>query len=301
MMNAIDFKNVNKIYNHAKALDDFNLEVAEGEVLAIAGPNGAGKTTMIRIITGLTLPTSGYISIFGKSSALELNNMRKEIGTLIEYPTFYKSMTGLENLMVNSKLKNVGGKERCCELLDFVKLPNDNKKVKNYSLGMKQRLGLAKALISDPKILILDEPTNGLDPLGIIEFRQLILDLKGKNKTIIICSHLLSELEHVADRFAFIKNGHIIKNVHTDEMRNMNSEIALEINDSRHAADILKSAYPYVNIEINSGSSLKIKFAEECIDINDIINCLKSKDSSINIYNISKSAMSLEELFRSIV
>lgn len=300
-MNAIEFKNVNKTYNNTKALDDFNLEAIEGEVLAIAGPNGAGKTTMIRIITGLANPTSGNISIFGKNSASELNSMRKEIGTLIEYPTFYKSMSGFENLMINSKLKNAGGKERCCELLNFVNLPNDNKKVKNYSLGMKQRLGLAKALMSDPKILILDEPTNGLDPLGIIEFRRLTLDLKEKNKTIIICSHLLSELEKVADKFAFIKNGHIIKNIRTDEIKNLNSEIILEVNDSKRAADILESAYLGVDIDITSYSELKITLSKNNIEINDIINCLKLKDPSINIYNINKSAISLENLFRSIV
>lgn len=300
-MNAIEFKHVDKVYDKVKVLDDFNLEVPEGEVLAIAGPNGAGKTTMIRLITGLSIHSSGEISILGKSSAAELNSMRKEIGTLIEYPTFYKSMSGFENLMINSTLKGAGSKTRCCELLDLVKLTNDKKKIKNYSLGMKQRLGLAKALMSDPQILILDEPTNGLDPTGIVEFRKLILDLKASNKTIIICSHLLSELEQVADRFAFIKKGHIIKSISAEELRNLDSEIMLEVNDSALAADVLGIRFSNINISIISGTTLRIMLADKKVEINDIIYCLKSGNKSITIHNISKSAMSLEDYFHDIV
>ena len=298
-MFVVEMKEIQKKYGSTNVLDNLNYSVQKGTLSALLGPNGAGKTTIIRLLSGLSYPSNGIIKLFGKESEEALRVARGKIGTLIEYPTFYKSLSAYDNLMINSLLKGVNSKQRCLQLLDYVKLENTSKKVKNYSLGMKQRLGLAKALMSDPELLILDEPTNGLDPNGIVEFRNMILDLKSKGKTIIVCSHILSEMEHVADDYSFLKNGNIVKTITSKELKNMNSNIEVEVNDLKKSIEILTKRFNIEDIVTTSNNSLTIKNND--LEVSDVIGILTASEYKIEIKNITKSSMSLENYFQQIV
>ena len=298
-MFVVEMKEIQKKYGSTNVLDNLNYSVQKGTISALLGPNGAGKTTIIRLLSGLSYPSNGIIKLFGKESEEALRVARGKIGTLIEYPTFYKSLSAYDNLMINSLLKGVNSKQRCLQLLDYVKLENTSKKVKNYSLGMKQRLGLAKALMSDPELLILDEPTNGLDPNGIVEFRNMILDLKSKGKTIIVCSHILSEMEHVADDYSFLKNGNIVKTITSKELKNMNSNIEVEVNDLKKSIEILTKRFNIEDIVTTSNNSLTIKNND--LEVSDVIGILTASEYKIEIKNITKSSMSLENYFQQIV
>lgn len=300
-MFAVEMTNIQKKYGNATVLNNLNYSVTEGSISALLGANGAGKTTIIRILSGLSSPSNGAIKLFGKDNEEDLNAARGRIGTLIEYPTFYKSLSAYDNLMINSILKGVDGKKRCQQLLDYVKLENTSKKVKHYSLGMKQRLGLAKALMSDPDLLILDEPTNGLDPNGIVEFRNMILDLKAKGKTIIICSHILSEMENIADSYSFLKNGTIVNTIESSELKNMDNTIDLEVNDLKAAIEILNKHFNPDDIVPVSGNSLTINVNGKNTEIGDIINIIVSYGTGIEIKNISKNSMTLEKYFQQMV
>ena len=194
---------LNKVYKETHALNNFTINIKKGSIYALMGPNGAGKTTLIRIVTGVARKTSGDMTLFGKETEQEYNSVRNKIGTLIETPALYRDKTAYENLNINRMLKKIDDKKEIDRVLEIVDLSNTkNKKVKNFSLGMKQRLGIAKALLGNPEFLILDEPINGLDPFGIIEIRNLILDLnKNHGITMLIASHILKELTMVATHY----------------------------------------------------------------------------------------------------
>ena len=192
-------------------LHDINLQIHQGAIYGFLGPNGAGKTTTIRLLLGLLTPNSGSIKLFGKSmpdNSLEIFN---NIGAMIEIPSLYEHLTGFDNLEITSKIKDIPIK-RIGEVLEIVKLTNAAKtKVKEYSMGMKQRLGLALALLSEPQLLILDEPTNGLDPQGMIETRELLQKLNEEfGITILVSSHLLSEIEKLVNHLGIINNGKLV-------------------------------------------------------------------------------------------
>jgi len=208
MNEIISTYNLSKRYGSTYRVNNVNLSVREGEIYGFLGPNGAGKTTTLKMILGLTRPTGGKVTVFGK----DLNENRylvlSQTGSLIESPSYYGHLTGLENMRIVQKLRDVPDKN-VEEALKIVRLENHkDKKVSQYSLGMKQRLGIAMAILSFPKLLILDEPTNGLDPAGIGEIRELIKSLPCRYEmTVVISSHLLSEIEQTATSVGIINDG----------------------------------------------------------------------------------------------
>lgn len=219
---VLETRNLCKQYKHFKALDDFNMHVPKGSIYGFVGKNGAGKTTLIRQVCGLQAPTSGELSIFGASNndTNAISKARSRMGAVVETPSIFLDMTAKENLKAQYRVLGLPDFDEIDELLSFVGLSDTGaKKAKNFSLGMKQRLGIAMALCGHPDFLILDEPINGLDPEGIIEVRELILKLnKENNITFIISSHILDELSKLATWYGFIDAGHMIKEMSADEL-----------------------------------------------------------------------------------
>lgn len=199
---------LNKKYRNINAVEDFNLEIEEGHIYGIVGPNGAGKTTFFKMLAGLTVPTSGEITV---STGEPLEKYRQKMSFMIESPYLYDSMTAFENMKIIGGIKGETDEDKMKKLLELVKLDRTGKKkVKQFSLGMRQRLGIACALVSNPEVLVLDEPMNGVDPEGIVELRQMLLELcKEKNITLLISSHILGELSQLSTDFIFIKDGRI--------------------------------------------------------------------------------------------
>lgn len=210
-MNAIETTHLSKKYSDFTAISKVNLQIPKGKVYGLLGPNGAGKSTLMKLFLGLTKPTSGSFTINNKSYPQNRNDILKEVGSFIESPSFYGNLTGEENLEIIRCLLKLP-KESVEEALSIVGLTKwKDRQAKKYSLGMKQRLGLAGALIGRPSILILDEPTNGLDPVGVHEIRRLIQTLPEKlNCTVIVSSHLLSEIELVADKIGILNHGNLL-------------------------------------------------------------------------------------------
>ena len=204
MENIIQTQNLSKEYKNFRALDDVSINIEEGKVYGLLGPNGAGKSTFLKLITQIIKPTSGQI--FYKDHQISQKDLA-EIGSIIENPAIYPNLTAYENLKVLTTLLNIE-EEKINEVLKMVSLTNTgNKLTREFSLGMKQRLGIAMALINNPKLLILDEPTNGLDPMGIAELRELIKSFTNDGITVLISSHILSEVDQVADKVGIIVNG----------------------------------------------------------------------------------------------
>ncbi|MGE8206133.1 ABC transporter ATP-binding protein [Heyndrickxia sp. NPDC080065] len=212
MNSVVELKNVTKVIKGKKIIDNLSFNINEGEVFGFLGPNGAGKTTTIRMIVGLMGITSGDIVVCGKNVKKEYEDAMRNVGGIVENPEMYKFLTGYQNLMQYARMIKGITKEKINEVVELVGLTDRiNEKVKTYSLGMRQRLGLAQSLLHDPKVMILDEPTNGLDPAGIREIRDHLRKLaKEKGMAVIVSSHLLSEMEMMCDRIAIIQKGKLI-------------------------------------------------------------------------------------------
>lgn len=210
-----------KRYKEQPVVNAINMKVKEGEVYGFLGPNGAGKTTTIRMLLGLIRPTSGEVKIFGQDFRSYRMEILSRVGSLVETPTYYGHLTGYENLEAARRLLRVEEKERVDEVLRLVRLEKaKDKKVKDYSLGMKQRLGIATALLNRPKLLILDEPTNGLDPADIQEIRELIKEMPSQfGMTVVVSSHLLSEIDQIAAQVGIIHHGEMIFQDSIDVLR----------------------------------------------------------------------------------
>lgn len=220
-MNIIETKNLRKSYGDFTAVDGINLHIPKGSVYGFLGPNGAGKSTTMKMFLGLTKPTEGTFSIDGKKYPGNRMEILREVGSFIESPAFYGNLSGEENLDILRKILGLP-KSDVAEALDLVGLTQyKNRLAKKYSLGMKQRLGLAGALLGKPPILILDEPTNGLDPVGIHEIRTLIRSLPEKfNCTVLVSSHLLSEIELMADTIGILNHGQLLFEGSITELKN---------------------------------------------------------------------------------
>lgn len=214
-MKVLEVKNLKKSLSKREIIKDLSFTVEEGEVFGFLGPNGSGKTTTIRMLVGLIKQNSGTIEICGKDLNRRREEALREVGAVVENPALYKFLSGKENLMQIARVRKIPMNE-VEDLIKLVGLENRIKdKTKRYSLGMKQRLGIAAALLGNPKLLILDEPTNGLDPSGIIEFRELIKKIAKERKiAVFVSSHILSEIEQMCDKVAFLKDG-VIKSVET--------------------------------------------------------------------------------------
>ncbi len=234
---VLETNNLEKRYKDFRALNHANIHIEKGAIYGLIGKNGAGKTTLIRIICGLQEPTSGSYIIYGKrNNSTDIINARKRMGAIIETPSIYGEMSARDNIILQYKLVGMPEYDGVNELLKLVGLENTGKKkAKDFSLGMKQRLGIAIALANNPDFLILDEPINGLDPQGIIEIRELILKLnKEKRITILISSHYLDELSKIATHYGFLDSGSIIQEITSEElMKKMEHKLILKVSDEK--------------------------------------------------------------------
>lgn len=239
----VSTRGLSKRYGRDYRVKNVNLEVKEGEIYSFLGPNGAGKSTTLKMLLGLTQPTEGEVTIFGQSFEKNRSRILSMTGSLIESPSYYGHLSGLENMRVVQRLRGVSDRN-VQEALRIVRLEGQrDKKASQYSLGMKQRLGIAMALMAFPKLLILDEPTNGLDPAGIGEIRELIQSLPERyGMTVLISSHLLSEMEQVATSTGIIHNGELIFQGRMEELRGRSRPLILIRTGSNPSArDLLKS------------------------------------------------------------
>lgn len=239
---VLEVSQLTKIYKKQRALDSFNLSVSRGEIVGIIGPNGAGKSTLLRSIVGLTPASEKNIQLFGSVDYEALLTNRHFVGALIEAPAFVDNLSAKKNMIHYALQRKVKNRARIDEVLTLVGLDKTgNKKVKNFSLGMKQRLAIALTLLHDPDLLILDEPINGLDPAGIIHVRELLLKLnREKNMTILISSHILSELEHLATRFVFVNKGRKVADISSQELAHQASTYyQVQTTDNAKALDFL--------------------------------------------------------------
>jgi ABC-2 type transport system ATP-binding protein len=231
-LKVLEVKGLKKKLGKREIIKDISFSVEEGEIFGFLGPNGAGKTTTIRMLVGLINPNGGSISICGHDLKNDTEKALKEVGAVVENPELYKYLSGRENLMQIARIRNIP-KTQVDETIKLVGLENRiDDKVRKYSLGMKQRLGLAASLLSNPKLLILDEPTNGLDPSGILDFREVVKKAaKERGMAVFISSHILSEVQHLCDRVAFINHGTIksVENVMNESMETDTDIICLKL------------------------------------------------------------------------
>lgn len=257
----ISTENLTKTYRNQIAVNNVNIHVQQGKIYGLLGRNGAGKTTVMKMILGLTPITSGKIYVFGKEIKGNENKIYPRIGAIIEAPGFYPNLTGTENLEIFARLRGMSRKDGVQHALEIVGLPYRDKKLfSNYSLGMKQRLGIANAIMHEPELLILDEPTNGLDPIGIAEMRKFIKNLcEEKGITILISSHILTEIEQMADTIGIIHNGVLLDESNYQEIQKKNRKyILVKVSSSSKAACILEQRFAISDYEIEDDSTIKI-------------------------------------------
>jgi len=241
-MTVLKTRNLTKRYGNTTAVDDVSLTVDKGDIFGLIGQNGAGKTTLMRLATSLSRPDSGSIELFGQTGESDLNSVRRRIGCVIEMPALYPNLTAAQNLEHYRIERGIPDKSAVQKSLELVNLTDTGKKkFKNFSLGMKQRLGLALALLSCPDFIILDEPNNGLDPMGIIEMRDLIKRMNEKGITLLVSSHILAELAQVATKYAIIHHGRLVKALTQAQLREeCKRALAITVDDAAKAAVILE-------------------------------------------------------------
>ena len=299
-MKVLEVKGVKKTLGKREIIKGLDLSVNEGEIFGFLGPNGAGKTTTIRMLVGLISPNEGDIIICGNNVQKEKEKALKNVGAVVENPELYKYLSGRENLMQIARIRKVS-KEEVQEIIELVGLKDRiNDKVRKYSLGMKQRLGLAAALIGSPKLLILDEPTNGLDPSGIIDFRDVVKKAaRERGMAVFISSHILSEVQNLCDRVAFINGGVIksIEDVHDNTMDTELDSLTLMVSsDKAKAVEVLKSVS-----DVNS-----VTIAEDEIHIivktgktSEVLKALIAND--VVVEEIFKNRKGLEQRYMELV
>ena len=289
----IETKNLTKTFKMSKVVDGLDLHIPKGEIYGFLGPNGAGKTTTIRMLLGLMKPSSGSVSIFGKDLKKDRLTILRKVGSLVESPSYYGHLSATENLELMRKILDLP-KNRINEVLSIVRLEKEaNRPVRGFSLGMKQRLGIASSLLAKPELLILDEPTNGLDPSGMIEMRELLISLpKEYGMTVLISSHLLSEIEQMATQVGIISKGNLIFQDSIDKLRKQAKHtVQLKTNNNSLAAKQLL-AQGIITQEVEGGLSLHV---EEDRQIAHVVKSLVIKN--IDIYRVEAKAPSLEKIF----
>lgn len=294
---VIQTHNLIKEFGRHRAVDALNLEIKEGQVYGFLGPNGAGKSTTIRMLLNLMHPTSGEMHIFGKDPRHDPTILR-QIGALVEGATFYPYLTGWDNLMVVGNSHGGFDSERAKQLVSFVNLSDAmNVHVRAYSTGMKQRLGIAAALLNDPKLVILDEPTNGMDPAGIREIRSFIRNLAHEHgKTVFLTSHLLGEVQQTCDRVAIINHGKMIQNGTIDELLNQKPQVDAEVSSVEKACQFLGEKWSTQVVDDAEGM-IRIDASREDVPI--IIQNLVEND--VDIFSITQYRQSLEDYFLNLI
>jgi lantibiotic transport system ATP-binding protein len=292
----VETENLTKSYGAVNSVSQLQMRVGEGEIYGFLGPNGAGKTTTIRMLLGLVKPTTGNIKIFNKDLKTNRLDILREVGSLVESPSYYGHLTGYENLEVIRQMLQVP-KKNIDEVLRIVRLEKQKDKlVKQYSLGMKQRLGIAMALLGNPKLLILDEPTNGLDPAGIQEIRELIKQLpKQYGMSVIISSHLLNEMDQIATQVGIINSGQLIFQDEIEVLRKKSqASIKMRVNDVVRAHQILEQQQIHLKID---GDYLVTHQQDDHL-ISHINHLLVQQN--LSVFRIEEEKHTLEEIFLSL-
>lgn len=295
----IETKNLTKVYGEQTVVNSVNLHIEKGSIYGLLGRNGAGKTTIMKMILGLTDISNGEVSVFNQNIKGNEKKIYPRIGAIIETPGFYPNLTGTENLEIFAMLRGTAFPNAVKNALEVVGLPYKDKKLfGNYSLGMKQRLGIANAILHDPEVLILDEPTNGLDPIGIAEVRDFIKDLSvKKGKTILISSHILSEITLLADTVGIIDKGVLLEENSIEELNKKNRKyIILEVSDVSKAATILEKEFVITNYSVEDNNHIRIY--SHGLDMAKINKSLVMNEISVISSQICND--SLEDYFKKI-
>lgn len=294
MENVLEINNLSKHYGPLRAVDQLNLTIPKGKVFGLLGPNGSGKTTTLGMILDVINPTSGTISWFGEGNS---HHLRKRIGSILETPVFYPYMSGYNNLLTVAKIKEVP-EEKIEEVLQKVNLTGrENDPFKTYSLGMKQRLAIAAALLSDPEVLIFDEPTNGLDPQGIADIRKLIVAIANEGKTIILASHLLDEVQRVCDFFAVLRRGQLMHVGPVADVKNEVSTAEIAAADMDQLRKSLSEIYQVS--KVSKEGSLFIIEIEENFSLAELNARLFEEGIAVN--HLTMRAKNLEQQFLEIL
>lgn len=295
----IQTNHLTKTIGGKELVKDVGIHVKKGEIYGFLGPNGAGKTTVMKMITNLWKPTQGNIELFGEELTPKSYEVLTRMGSIIEFPIFYDKMTGRENLKLHCEYMGYyspGCIENALDMLDLTAAAD--KPVKTYSLGMKERLGIARAILCKPELLILDEPTNGLDPVGMKQIRELLKTLCSEyGVTILISSHILSEIESIADTVGIIHHGRMVKEIGIDEIEEMNlNYIELSVTDSKKAAYVLTEKLGLENFKIYENGNIRIYDNQDNkITTQEISRTLALND--VEMTAIGKQTESLEDYF----
>jgi ABC-2 type transport system ATP-binding protein len=296
----VEVKQLAKSYGHFQAVQDISFDVYPGDVFGFLGPNGSGKSTTIRTMLSLISPSSGEISLFGRDLAHHRNYILSRIGCIVEKPDFYKYLSAQKNLEIFGRISGANvTKSKIGEMLEFVGLKGREKdKVAGFSHGMKQRLGIAQTLLHDPELIILDEPTTGLDPQGIIDIRNLILQLKNEHKkTVVLSSHILSEIELIANRMVIISKGKsLVQGSVSELLNNQELIVNLEVDDAAKARQVIAAHLPEIVMELTAPNILQVHLAHETIPL---VNRWLSA-ANINVFAI-ESRRKLEDYFLKLV
>lgn len=295
MTPIIEVKGLSKSYRKTKVVDNFSFSIERGHICGLIGPNGAGKTTIMKILAGLSEKDSGKISFFGDSE--NLDKSRSRMSFIIENPMLDGNMTARENLEFIRRVRGVADKNRIDEVLDFVELEDNNKKVSKYSLGMKQRLAIAVSLLHSPEVMILDEPINGVDPEGIVDIRKMLQRLSSEqNVTILISSHILSELAELCTDFAIIFGGKLIEELSADELAvKCRNHISLKTDNVDKAVDVLEDKLKIKNYKVLHGDEIHIyERTDEIMLISKTIT-----ESGLIITRLTNDGEKLEEYYLS--
>ena len=300
MREVIKTNNLVKKYGENIVLDNISIKVNQGEIYGLVGDNGAGKTTLFRILSGQSNISNGSFELLGESSEKNIMKVRKRIGTIIENPSFYPKMTIEENLEYYRLQRGIPGKKNIDKILKEVGLLEvKKKKFNNISLGMKQRLGLALALLGEPELLILDEPINGLDPSGIIEIRNLLLKLnREKNITIIISSHILSELYNIATCYGFLSKGKLVEELSLEQLNEKcRSYLEINVTNPKKLSVLLEEKLGYKNYKIMPNGLIHL-FEKD--PINEEISRL-AVENGIGLKSINEKSANLENYYLSLI
>ncbi len=288
--------NLSKQYKSVAAVKKLDMNIKKGEIYGFLGQNGAGKTTTLSMVMGLIKPTEGEMELFGEAVSSRNKQVYSRIGSIIDFPGFYPNLTASENLEVHRRMMGVQGTKCIAENLELVGLSNAaGKRVKEFSLGMKQRLGIARALLHHPELLILDEPTNGLDPIGIKEVRELILALcKEKKVTIFISSHILSEVQQIADTIGIIHQGRLLEEIDYSELQKRNRHyLQVKVSNDKKAAMLLEQKLNLNDYSIWEKDVLRLyERLNDAPEINDLF-----VRNDIRVSEITLKVDSLEDYF----
>ena len=294
---VIETKNLTKQYGTQKSIADLNIHVRQGRIYGLLGRNGAGKTTTMKMLLGLTQPTSGEVTIWGKPLRTNEKKLLPRIGSLIESPGFYPNLTATENLRIFATLRGVPNRNAIKNALDLVGLPYKDKKLfSQYSLGMKQRLAIALAIMHDPELLILDEPINGLDPIGIAEVRSFIRDLcTERGKTILISSHILSEIALLADDIGIIDHGALLEEESLAELEAKSSRhIRFTVSSTTQAARILERNFHETQFIIQDDYKMRLHNLD--ISVGEIVTAFVENGLTVSEAYVCEE--SLEDYFK---